>query len=139
MNTKILHDLLRNALKEVSPDASLRDLNIAAHYASVASPRASPHLIELLNALRADPELNMFNGSMVHAAPGGPEPIEYKHLTAWLLWRSILGGVEQALDDLRTYLAALRFRARLPWFSQVSNRRMRTSSTKEFRSFLGPP
>jgi hypothetical protein len=108
MDNKRLHTVLEEALK-VAPaaeGASRRLIHLWMHDAHSGSARADARALDLLEALRLEPELRIFDGTMVHVLSITAESLEYWHLAAWLIARAQSVGSEQALEDLSHYLDA---------------------------------
>jgi len=75
------------------------------HEANEGDPRADGRMVSLLNVLRAEPELRVFDG-MMQIIPGGASRIEYHTLTDWLIRRATTVGIDQSLQDLQRYIEA---------------------------------
>lgn len=69
-------------------------------------PRADQRLVALFNVLRTEPDLNVFDGRMMQMLPDGAGLLEYHRLAIWLMEQASSTNINQALDDLETYLSA---------------------------------
>jgi hypothetical protein len=76
-----------------------------AYDAHSGSPSADSRALNLLSALRLEPELKVFDG-MLHVLSISAQTLEYWHLAAWLIARAQSVGSMQALEDLSRYLEA---------------------------------
>jgi hypothetical protein len=107
MDKKRLHAVLEEALKAApAPAASRVLLHMWMHDAHSGSLRADPRATSLLEALRSEPELKLFDGTTLHVLSIAAQSIEYWHLAAWLVARAQIAGSKQALEDLSHYLEA---------------------------------
>ena len=117
MDTKRLCNALEETLKAIRPMPTL-GFNMVMHDANRGSVRANPRAVELLQLLRSEPELHMFDGATIHTSTNGAswarwsDSVYARHflelwsLAAWLLSRAKSVGVSQAVENLATYLAA---------------------------------
>jgi hypothetical protein len=76
------------------------------HAAHSGSARADARAVDLLEALRLETDLRIFDGTMLHVLSITAESLEYWHLAAWLVARAQSVGSKQALEDLSHYLDA---------------------------------
>lgn len=107
MDNKRLNTVLEEALKAApAPAASRRMMHIWMYDAHSASARADTRAVDLLEALRLEPELKVFDGTMLHVLSITSQALEYWHLAAWLVARAQSVGSNQALKDLSHYLEA---------------------------------
>ena len=108
MDNKRLHTVLEEALKgaPAAAGASRRLIHLWMHDAHSGSARADARAVRLLEALRSEPELRIFDGTMLHVLSITAQSLDYWHLAAWLVARAQSVGSEQALEDLSHYLAA---------------------------------
>ena len=90
MDKKRLHTVLEQTLKVAPPPAqSRRMMHMWMHDAHSGSTRGDPQAVALLEALRLEAELRVFDGTMLHVLSVASQSIEYWHLGAWLVSRSI--------------------------------------------------
>jgi Apea-like HEPN len=107
MNQKRLQALLDKALTMApvpDPAASRLSLSMWVHDAYSGSERADQSALDLLEALRQEPELKKFDGKWVHVLDVAAQTLEYWHLALWLLTRARSTNSHQALSDLARYL-----------------------------------
>ncbi|MGO9172974.1 MAG: hypothetical protein ACLP7P_13565 [Rhodomicrobium sp.] len=107
MDQKRLHALLDKALTVApipDPAASRLSLFMWMHDAYSGSARADPSALDLLEALRQEPELKIFDGNLLHVLSNDAQCLEYWHLAAWLITRARSTGSHQALSDLARYM-----------------------------------
>ncbi len=79
------------------------DLAIILHHAEKEPHSVDKRLSQLLDILKADLELKIFDGAM-QVLPNAAMRMDYSWLGRWLVRRGLKVGVEQAVADLRRYL-----------------------------------
>ena len=105
MNTETLIGTLEGALPLLrTPESNIQtSLAFLLRYAASEPAKSDPRLVALVSALRADPELEAFDGYMQVVA-NSARRVEYPDLAGWLLERAQSVGAEQAIADLDRYL-----------------------------------
>jgi len=106
MDKKRLHIALEESLTAIPASGASKlslNMNMWMHDAHSGSPRADTRALNLLSALRSEPELKVFDG-MLHVLSISASTVEYWHLAAWLIARAQSVGSMQALEDLSRYL-----------------------------------
>lgn len=107
MDKKRLCTAIEEALKTApAPAASRLMLHRWMYDAYSGSARADIHAVNLLEALRLEQELRVFDGTMLHVLSIASQCIEYWHLGAWLISRAQSVSSNQAVEDLSQYLEA---------------------------------
>ncbi len=96
----VLEEALAGAPSDDAPNYRLAML---LYEANKGSATADPRLVALLDVLRTEPDLSIFNG-MMQVRPNGSTRIEYKDLAAWLLRRATSVGIDQGIENLLMYL-----------------------------------
>lgn len=93
--------------------AALRDhpldrmIGVALAYEAASnSERADPRVSALINAIRAEPDLAIFDG-MMQMSVNAANRTEYYQLAVWLMGRASDCGSAAAVDDLDRYVTAL--------------------------------
>ncbi len=107
MDRKRLQALIDKALTMApvpDPAGSRLSLVMWIHEAYSGSARADQSALDLLEALRQEPELKVFDGNLLHALLSTAHALEYWHLAVWLLTRARATDTHQALSDLARYL-----------------------------------
>jgi hypothetical protein len=107
MDKKRLCTVIEEALKTApTPAASRQMLHMWMYDAYSGSTRADIHAVNLLEALRLEQELKVFDGTMLHVLSIASQCVEYWHLGAWLISRAQSVSSNQAVEDLSHYLKA---------------------------------
>ena len=105
MNRGALIEGIDNALPLLNTFGGTENVDFLLYDAANEPAQSDPRLINLLAMLRAEPELETFNGYMQVVA-GTATRVEYTTLAAWLLKRAKIVGPPQAIADLECYLAS---------------------------------
>jgi hypothetical protein len=107
MNTKKLIEVLEAAVAAAPPAESPKVLmNMWMYDAESGSRRAVHEAVDLLAALKAEPELKVFDGKTLQVLSISASTIEFWHLGAWLILRTRSVGARGALRNLARYLRA---------------------------------
>jgi len=106
LNNKRLRTVIEEALRTAPNfNQSPVDLNIWMYNAHSTSGRADAHAVQLLDALKNEQDLRVFDGSSIHVLSFSAHLAQYWNLGAWLLARAQSVGSNQALEDLSHYLS----------------------------------
>lgn len=107
LNRERVRTSLESALAAIpSADAQHHLFPFLLSEAVNGGPRADQRIVALFNILRTEPELNVFDGKMMQMLPHGGGLLEYHRLAIWLMEQASSTNINQALDDLETYLNA---------------------------------
>ena len=107
MNTNLLQTVL-NAAVEARGEPGYFIPSIELDKAEKSPDTAEPRTVAFLKALRAEPELKLFEENH-HIIAGEAHTPDYKDLAKWLIRRTLESTAAQALADLATYLSAKEF------------------------------
>ena len=111
MNTERLRTALDNTVKvygALDSTAKYTMLLSGPDRAQSHPANAEPSMVALIEALRKEPELEIFNNKALVIA-GVKRLFNYTNLASWLINRSLEIKIDQTLEDLATYLKAKEF------------------------------
>lgn len=80
-------------------------MGLMLHYASDEPSRSDPRLVALVETLRSESDLELFNGYM-QVVGNSALRVEYANLAGWLLRRAKSVGAQRAISDLDRYLSS---------------------------------
>jgi hypothetical protein len=106
MDRGTLHKALEEALAACPPEtAPSYALSIMMRDAVSCPEKADPRFVRLLEEIRKQPDLEIFNGKM-QVLPDQAARTEYQNLASWLLRRASSNGPNVAVADLDRYVEA---------------------------------
>lgn len=105
MNRETLIGAIESALPLLNTPVGIDQLPILLHYAEKEPAKSDPTLMRLVSLLRAEPELEPFDGYMQVVASSASR-VEHSTLAGWLLKRAQAVGSQQAVLDLERYLSS---------------------------------
>ena len=105
MNREVLIGAIESALPLVNTPGGTENLSILLYYAANEPAKSDPRIVTLVSLLRAEPELEAFDGYMQVLADSASR-VEHSTLAGWLLRRAQAVGSQQAILDLERYLAS---------------------------------
>jgi hypothetical protein len=105
MNREALIRGIESALPLLNTPGGTEKLAILLYYAANDPTKSDPRLMTLVSLLRAEPELESFDGYMQVVAHSASR-VEHGTLAGWLLRRAQAVGAPQAISDLERYLAS---------------------------------